>query len=195
MSELTSIPLFPLSLLPIPGELVPLHIFEPRYRQLLVDLERFDITFGIFCNHELNGQRIGSLMKLESVIKKYGTGDSDIILRCIDLFSMYKMFRTFRDKSYPGGQVRRWYLNTDELAPVELYPVFNEYQKKRNITKQFRVFSLYQIAVELNLDLFDRYKFLTATHSRQLLFLLNQLKFNLHVLDHEARAKDHYHLN
>ena len=195
MDELQNIPLFPLSLLPLPDELVPLHIFEPRYRQLLTDMETFDVKFGIYCNHELNKERIGSVMKLESVIKKYPGGESDIIVRCTDMFSLHRMLRTFRDKLYPGAEVTAWNINAEDLAPPDLYALFNEFQKKRNITKQFRVFSLYQIAIELNLDLFDRYKFATASASRQGSFLHNQLKFHLHVLDQGSRAKDQFHLN
>jgi uncharacterized protein len=69
MADRTEIPMFPLALLPLPGELTPLHIFEPRYRQLLQDIETFDSVFGIYCSHELNKAGLGSLMKLESVIK------------------------------------------------------------------------------------------------------------------------------
>jgi Lon protease-like protein len=48
MDQFTTIPMFPLAILPLPGELVPLHIFEPRYKQLLQDAENSDISFGIF---------------------------------------------------------------------------------------------------------------------------------------------------
>ena len=41
------LPLFPLDLVVFPGELVPLHIFEPRYRQLLADCLAGDQRFGI----------------------------------------------------------------------------------------------------------------------------------------------------
>jgi len=65
-----TIPMFPLSILPLPGELVPLHIFEPRYKQLLQDAESDDTSFGIFFNSTINTEKVGSLMKLESVIKR-----------------------------------------------------------------------------------------------------------------------------
>ena len=78
MSGSLLIPMFPLNLLPLPGELVPLHIFEPRYKQLLNDAETDDITFGIFWSHEGNRAKVGSLMKLESVIKRYPGGEADI---------------------------------------------------------------------------------------------------------------------
>ena len=195
MSEIANIPLFPLSLLPLPGELVPLHIFEPRYRELFSDIERLDIQFGIYCNHELNEQKIGSIMKLESVVKKYDSGESDVIVRCVDLFSMNKMYRHFRDKLYPGGEIVRWKINAEEMAEPDLYAIFDEFQKRRNITKQFTVFNLYQIAIELNLDLFDRYKFSIATPPKRSSFLYSHLRFQLHVIDQEEKTRDQFFLN
>jgi Lon protease-like protein len=41
------IPIFPLSVVQFPGVITPLHIFEPRYRQLLKDIMTGDKTFGI----------------------------------------------------------------------------------------------------------------------------------------------------
>lgn len=41
------LPLFPLQIVVFPGALVPLHIFEPRYRRLLVDVTAGDSRFGI----------------------------------------------------------------------------------------------------------------------------------------------------
>src|SRR5258708_2091485 len=41
------LPLFPLPLVLLPNELLPLHIFEPRYRQMLKDLEAEHGQFGV----------------------------------------------------------------------------------------------------------------------------------------------------
>lgn len=43
------LPLFPIGLVLFPGVSVPLHLFEPRYRQLLVDVQAADRRFGIVC--------------------------------------------------------------------------------------------------------------------------------------------------
>lgn len=187
--------MFPLSLLPLPGELVPLHIFEPRYRELLQDLEANDMSFGIYCNHDLNKGKIGSLMKLESIIKRYSTGESDIIVRCIDIFSMDKMFRNYKTKQYPGGDIEQWNVNKDELPDVSLYNLFLEYQGKRNITNHHTLFSVFQIAAELHLDLFDRYTFLNLSYDKRVTFLINQLKFQLFIIQQHDKSKDFYHLN
>ncbi|MEX1239606.1 MAG: LON peptidase substrate-binding domain-containing protein [Cyclobacteriaceae bacterium] len=195
MSDPVMIPMFPLTLLPLPGELVPLHIFEPRYKQLLTDAETTDISFGIFLNHECNEKKLGALMKLESVIKRHPGGESDIVLRCIDIFSMNKLYRTYKTKLYPGGDIRNWEINAQAMPSVELYELFLVFQEKRRINRHFTAFTLYQVATELNLDLFDRYKLITLSESNREGFLLSQLKFQLHVICQEEKSKDVYHLN
>ena len=61
MTSARVIPLFPLSSVLVPGLVLPLHIFEPRYRQLLVDLE--DVSdeergFGVVAIRE--GHEVGA---------------------------------------------------------------------------------------------------------------------------------------
>jgi Lon protease-like protein len=46
------LPLFPLNLVLFPGEALPLHIFEPRYRQMLTDCLEGDQRFGITAEHQ-----------------------------------------------------------------------------------------------------------------------------------------------
>jgi uncharacterized protein len=195
MSGLTQIPLFPLALLPLPEELVPLHIFEPRYQQLLHDAETHDVSFGIYCNHDLNKQRLGSVMSLESVIKKYSSGEADIVVRCKDIFTLEKMYRSHKTKLYPGGDVQMLNIDTTEMADASLYQLFLEYQTRRKIKTHFTVFNLCQIAAELNFDLYDRYRFLTSSYSKKVSFLNAQLKFHLHLLSQEEKSKDLFHLN
>lgn len=187
--------MFPLTLLPIPGELVPLHIFEPRYKQLLQDAEASDLNFGIYFNHEINKERTGSLMRLESVLKRYHGGEADIIVKCTDVFSMDKLYRTFKDKLYPGGDIRSWKVNQDHIPGQELYELFLQYLSLRNITTHHSVFNVFQVAYELSLDLHDRYKFLCAAERSKETFLLTRLKFQIHLLLQEKKAKDVFHLN
>lgn len=47
VASLDRLPVFPLPLVLLPGEALPLHIFEPRYREMLVDVEAADRLFGI----------------------------------------------------------------------------------------------------------------------------------------------------
>lgn len=187
--------MFPLTILPVPGELVPLHIFEPRYRQLLQDLETNDITFGIYCSHEINKTRIGSLMRLESVIKRYPGGESDIIVRCQDNFTLDLLLRRYKDKLYPGGDVTLWDTDLNELPSPGLYAMFVEYLRLRRINEHVSPFSVYQVAHELNLDVQSRYKFLTLNGGQRESFLSGTIRFQTHVLHQEEKSRDLFHLN
>jgi hypothetical protein len=190
-----TIPMFPLTILPLPGELVPLHIFEPRYQELLADAEADDIKFGIYFNHAINTERIGSLMKLESVIKKHEGGESDIIVKCYDAFTMDKMYRSYRSKQYSAGDVKLWHANQYEPVSAKLEDFFKEYLMKRNIVRPESFFSPYSVAIELNLDLNDRYDFLITDDKSREAFLIQRVRYQLHLLNQEERSRDVFHLN
>ena len=187
--------MFPLTIFPLPGEMVPLHIFEPRYRQLLEDAETRDISFGIYFNHTSNHSKMGSLVKLESVIKRYPGGESDVIVKCIDLFELGTLFRTFRDKLYPGGDANFWNVNIKESVSETLHSEFIAYLALLKINKHLAESSLFGIANELNLDFEDRLKFVQAEKEKRESFLLARLRFQKHVITEAEKLKDVYHLN
>jgi hypothetical protein len=54
---------------------------------------------------------------------------------------------------------------------------------------------MFQVAIELGLDLQERYKFLTLSESLRENFLLTRMKFQIRVMEEEKRAKDVFHLN
>ena len=187
--------MFPLSIFPLPGELVPLHIFEPRYRQLLEDAEMRDISFGIYFNHATNIGKLGASVKLESVIKRYPGGESDIIVKCSDLFEMNTLFRTFSDKLYPGGDVHFWNVNLTEPVQQKLADAFVEYFSLIKISRHDKEFSAYHIATELSLSFEDRLKFVRLDQNMKESFLLARLKYHKQILSQANKAKDIYHLN
>lgn len=195
MPEEQLVPMFPLAILPLPGELVPLHIFEPRYRQLLQDAEQYDIGFGIYFNHEINANRIGSWMKLESILKRYPGGESDIVVKCEDVFTMHTLHRNYKRKMYPGGTVEFWNVNHQELPGARLGEMFREYLVRRNITRHEAFFSIYTIAQLINLDVTDRYRFLTVEPKERQHYLLQQLTWQMRLLDAEQKSRDVYQWN
>lgn len=195
MADQTRIPMFPLTIFPLPGEMVPLHIFEPRYRQLLQDAEERDISFGIYFNHTLNTEKLGSLVKLESVIKRYDGGESDIIVKCQDLFRMETLFRTFKEKLYPGGDVEFWQVNLQEPVSSKLQHEFEEFMRLLKITRLPSPCSVFHVANELGFDFEDRLKFVLSERDKMEIFLLSRLKFQKHLLTEAEKAKDVFHLN
>ncbi len=189
------IPMFPLTIFPMPGEMVPLHIFEPRYQQLLKDAEERDISFGIYFNHTHNTGKLGSLVKLESVIKRYPGGESDIIVKCQDLFSMDTLFRTYKEKLYPGGDVEFWQVDLNTRVSPKVLMEFEEFMRLLKITQAPESCSAYHVANELNLDFEDRLKFVQLDIDKKEGFLSTRLKFQMHLLTQAEKSKDVFHLN
>jgi uncharacterized protein len=189
------IPMFPLTIFPLPGELVPLHIFEPRYRQLLQDAEARDISFGIYLNHLANTEKLGSLVKLESVIKRYPSGESDIIVKCSDLFTMGTLFRTFSDKLYPGGEVSCWNSDLTRNVDDKVASEFTEYLQLLKITQPLQPITTFGIANELNLSIEDRLKFVVLDDEKKESFLMTRIRYQSTLLKEARKAKDVFHLN
>ena len=187
--------MFPLTIFPLPGELVPLHIFEPRYRQLLEDAEKTDTNFGIYFNHADNIQKLGSLMKLESVIKRYPGGETDIIVKCYDLLSLVTLYKTHRDKLYPGGDVNCWNIDMGLAVNEKLEAEFLQYLTLLKINQVARHYSVYSIAIELNLSFEDRLKLVAMDTSKQETFLQSRMRYLGALLKEAEKAKHVFHLN
>jgi uncharacterized protein len=138
---------------------------------------------------------LGSLVKLESVIKRYKTGESDIIVKCCDLFSLNKLYRTFKDKLYPGGQVTCW--NVNHAAPMgdELLHYFNEYHSWLKIRNTVVPVSIYDVANELSLGFDERLRFVKLRADRQQLYLIGQIKYQITLMQQAEKVKDVFHLN
>ncbi|MEM9992058.1 MAG: LON peptidase substrate-binding domain-containing protein [Bacteroidota bacterium] len=101
----TLLPLFPLQLVAFPGEALNLHIFEPRYRQLIQEAESTGQAFGIPAFIEGRLQTHGTEMELLSIEKVYANGKMDVKTRGIRVFRMQEFFETVPEKLYAGGQV------------------------------------------------------------------------------------------
>jgi hypothetical protein len=157
--------------------------------------EAKDFSFGIFFNHAINTEKIGARVKLESVIKRYPSGESDIIVKCDDMFTLDTMYRTFKSKLYPGGEVKLWNVNLQEIPKIKLIELFHAYMARRNITRQQSFFSTFEIAQELSLEINDRYTFLLADENNREKFLIQRIKYQMDLLQHEEKSKDVFHLN
>lgn len=81
------LPLFPLELVLFPGELVPLHIFEPRYRQLLADCLAGDERFGLTPAVPPGPGARGTVAHIEGT-QALPDGRSNIVVRGGDRFTL-----------------------------------------------------------------------------------------------------------
>ena len=190
------IPVFPLSILPLPNELIPLHIFEYRYQQLLLDLEKGDINFGIYYAHGANVHSLGSLVRLESIIKRYDTGESDIVVKCIDIFLLKKFYDQMKPKIYPGGDVHILEVGKNASVSSNFKKEFDQYMDLKNIDTKDEKYDIHDVANELDLDIYERLKYLQLlTQTKRENFLQQRLKFRKFILEQEQNNKDNFYLN
>lgn len=75
----TLLPLFPLDLVLLPGTPLPLHIFEPRYREMISECLDRNQHFGVVRGKEQELAEIGCTAEILTVTKKYDDGRMDIV--------------------------------------------------------------------------------------------------------------------
>jgi ATP-dependent Lon protease len=102
------IPLFPLSMVLFPGQAVPLHIFEPRYRVMTRQCIETRSPFGIVFVHAGNIAQTGCSALIVKTLKEYDDGRSDILTVGQKAFHL---IRTHNDQAYFEADVE--YLNED----------------------------------------------------------------------------------
>ena len=83
-----NLPLFPLNLVLLPYELLPLHIFEPRYKKMVKDHIEQDKPFGIILNEDNIVCTKGCRVKVQKVYKKYSNGGYDILVKGVEQFKV-----------------------------------------------------------------------------------------------------------
>ena len=85
---MTSLPLFPLNLVLLPYELLPLHIFEPRYKKIVKDHIEENKPFGIILNEGDIVFTKGCRVKIQKIYKKYSNGEYDILVQGVEQFRL-----------------------------------------------------------------------------------------------------------
>jgi len=74
------IPIFPLNVVMIPYGLMPLHIFEERYKKMINECLNEDKVFGMVYLEDKHLHKTGCTARVEKVIKRYDDGRMDILV-------------------------------------------------------------------------------------------------------------------
>lgn len=99
------IPVFPLGIVVYPGESLNLHIFEPRYKQLVNECHAEGKPFGIptIIDNKLN--EMGTLVRITEMVNVYENGEMDIKTQGLRVFRVLEMIKSVPDKLYSGAIV------------------------------------------------------------------------------------------
>src|SRR5580658_4764706 len=99
------LPIFPLNVIIYPGQYLNLHVYEPRYKQLINECKDEDKTFGIPSVFKESLNEYGTEMELLEVSKTYDNGEMDIKTRGLKIFRIMEVLREVPGKLYPAAVV------------------------------------------------------------------------------------------
>ncbi len=85
------LPLFPLDLVLFPGTPLPLHIFEPRYREMISECLDQKKLFGVVRAKEDGVAEIGCTAEIITLAKKYPDGRMDIVTQGRERFEIMQL--------------------------------------------------------------------------------------------------------
>jgi Lon protease-like protein len=112
MGDLTEdFPLFPLGVVALPTELVPLHIFEPRYRTMIGECLERESEFGIVWLSDDGLRATGCACRVEDVLERMPDGRMNIACRGTRPF---RLLEPREHLEYPAGVVE-WLEDKVEL--------------------------------------------------------------------------------
>jgi len=192
------LPCFPLKMMLLPGEKMQLHIFEPRYRELFVDVSKNEKTFAIPFSEKLNMHQLGSLVTITEVLKQYSDGRVDLEIECIKNFKLEKFFEPWNEKSYPGGEVL--ILNTIvyelDYDIIELYWKYLQLITNQTIELyKLKKTKLDEVAISLNLTSFEKLSYLNFPPEKKINFIKSRLKYLTLLHNQEANTENNIYLN
>jgi len=134
------IPIFPLSIVVYPGENLNLHIFEPRYKQMINDCFTNKKPFGIPTVLENAVTEKGTLLEIQNIEKVYDDGKMDVVTKGVKVFNTLEFIKVLPEKLYDGAIVT-YPANSEDLRVDLMRSVLigvRELHKMLNVTKLFK---------------------------------------------------------
>jgi uncharacterized protein len=194
------LPLFPLNIVPFPGEKINLHIFEERYKQLINDVVEGEGHFGIPSYVE-SVLEYGTEVILNKVVKRYEDGRMDISVIGQKVFKVVTLENPTEGKLYAGGEIEylpdvndETYRGKKELVEL-LDELFSVIKLKEHVKINNSVTS-YEFAHRIGLSLKQEYELLKMKSERERQqFLIEHLHKAIPMAREIERAKEIIKMN
>jgi Lon protease-like protein len=190
------LPLFPLEVVLFPGNPLPLHIFEPRYKEMIGECLANQMQFGVVRALDQGIAEIGCAAEIVSVTKKYEDGRLDLVAEGRRRFEVLELNQ---ERSYLRAEVL--------FVPEESNPSVVEEQRARALQAHREILTLagavqdvsgadparlsFHLADSLPLDLDFKQKLLgTRSEAERIQTLANYFESILPGLRRAARARE-----
>ncbi len=134
------VPIFPLGIVVYPGEQLNLHIFEPRYKQLINECVAANKPFGIVPVIDDKVTNTGATVKVAEITRLYDDGKMDIKTEGLEVFNILEVIKILPDKLYSGAIVNYPVNNIsgNRALMQTIITTIRELHKLLNITKVFK---------------------------------------------------------
>lgn len=188
------LPLFPLDVVLLPGITLPLHVFEPRYKEMIGECLRNQMPFGVVRAVEQEISEMGCTAEITEVTKTYSDGRLDIVTHGRQRFEVLQLDR------------ERSFLRCEILIVPDEPGNADEQEKQRAIAAHEEILALaaaaaqefstehplsFQLAGSLPLDLDFKQKLLSILSERERIHeLAAYLENILPGLRRAARARE-----
>lgn len=193
-----SIGLFPLRVFLLPGEQTTLHIYEPRYLQLINECNKSENYFGIPFQGKTTLSEFGSLVKILQILKNYENGELDILVECDQNFKINQFEAKKEDKLYPSGTIsliKDISFNPEKIL-LQQVSLYLQLLLDKDITNELsELLSEKNIINVVNLSDDEKIKFLRYNNERKNEFMLRKIKFMLILLKQEKKVEQNFYLN
>ena len=185
-----------------PGEKLNLHIFEPRYKQLIKECFDNKKPFGIPPVIDNKISEIGTLVQVTEISHVYEDGKMDVKTEGIGIFKILELIKDLPEKLYSGAIVT--YPQTfSKGSPTLLKKIvtgIREIHSRLNVSKDFKKpdneLMSYDVAHHAGLSMLEEYHILELPQELQRLeFLKRHIKKVLPIMAEMDSLKGRIKLN
>lgn len=196
------IPVFPLNIVVYPGEQLNLHIFEPRYKQLITDCMEEKKEFGMATAMNNSITETGTTVEIVSIEKVHGDGEMDIRTVGKKVFRILERINQLPGKLY-GGAIVNYPENVHDSVESKMLTLLKEIRHfhtllevKKEYKKADNELTTYDLAHHAGLSLEQEYELLCLMRDAQRQeFLQRHLKNTISTITELQHLKKRIELN
>jgi Lon protease-like protein len=167
------VPIFPLGIVVYPGEQLNLHIYEPRYKQLINECHKEKKLFGIPSIIDDRLQDFGTLARITEITNTTSDGEMDIRTEGDKVFRILEVIKEIPEKLYSGAIVNypanHEHGNAEVMRRVvnSIHELYKLLKVKKEFNKRDEELKSYDVAHHIGLSIHEEYELLGLMYERQ----------------------------
>lgn len=198
-NNLKILPFFPLSVFLLPGEDIPLRIFEPRYKQLIEEAREDGFTFAIPFIIDSEIQDYGCEVKLKDVVAESPVGRMVVTVESVAVIKVVDFSKQLKGKLYAGGTIG-YPVSPQIIENRELMHLINSYRDHfdKDFLKSYTNTDIthFDVLRALNLSSEDKFIYICFDSIDQKEnYLTTQIRFLMMLRNQEQLLGNNFGLN